>query len=176
MNLASVNYHFQSKEALLTAVIRRSIEPINRERLRLLDALEAEAGDGPLSLEAVVHALLSPMFTLTESMMPLRRLLARLYSDPETSAMQMMFPAVQEVVERFRPAFLRALPGAPFPETMTGMFFSIGAAAHFLATGRLLNMLGQGQVPHEDRFWVLDKLVRYTAAGLRALAAGEARP
>ena len=176
VNLAAVNYHFQSKEALLTAVIHRCIEPVNLERLRLLDALEKAAGDGPLDLEAVVHALLAPMFTLDEAMGSLRRLLGRLYSDPETSALQMMFPAVLEVVERFRPAFLRAMPRARFPEAMTGMYFAIGAAAHFLATGHMLKLLGAGQVPYEDRAWVLDKLVRYTAAGLRALTVEEARP
>jgi hypothetical protein len=88
----------------------------------------------------------------------------------------MMFPAVQEVAERFRPAFLRALPQARLPETVTGMYFAIGSAAHFLATGHLLKLFSAGQVPYEDRAWVLDKLVRYAAAGLRALAAEEAQP
>ena len=44
VNLAAVNYHFGSKEALLREVFRRRLAWLNRERLRALDALESEAG------------------------------------------------------------------------------------------------------------------------------------
>src|SRR5215472_3578898 len=62
VNLAAVNYHFQSKEALLHAVIARRVEPMNQKRLALLDASEAEAGPGPLPLEKVLDAFLRPVF------------------------------------------------------------------------------------------------------------------
>ena len=42
VNLAAVNYHFGSKEALLTALLERRLDPVNRKRLELLDAAEAE--------------------------------------------------------------------------------------------------------------------------------------
>ena len=38
VNLAAIHYHYRSKEALFDAVILRRLEPINRERLELLDA------------------------------------------------------------------------------------------------------------------------------------------
>lgn len=46
VNLAAVNYHFQSKEALVQAVIGRRLGPINVRRLELLDGYEAEAAGG----------------------------------------------------------------------------------------------------------------------------------
>ena len=39
VNLAAIHYHYHSKEELLDAVLMRRIEPANRERLELLDAL-----------------------------------------------------------------------------------------------------------------------------------------
>src|SRR3546814_17714118 len=48
VNLAAVNYHFGSKEALVQAVLKRRLAILNQERLRLLDQLEAEAGGEPL--------------------------------------------------------------------------------------------------------------------------------
>src|SRR5258708_1763757 len=38
VNLAAVNYHFQSKESLIDAVIVRRLEPVNRRRMEMLDA------------------------------------------------------------------------------------------------------------------------------------------
>lgn len=37
VNLAAVNYHFGSKSNLMRSMIRERFEPINQERLRLLD-------------------------------------------------------------------------------------------------------------------------------------------
>ena len=38
VNLASVNYHFQSKDSLIDAVIARRVEPINKKRREMLAA------------------------------------------------------------------------------------------------------------------------------------------
>ena len=55
-NIAAVNYHFGSKDGLLQAVINRRMEPLNAERLRLLDLVESAAGDAPPTVEGVLHA------------------------------------------------------------------------------------------------------------------------
>src|ERR1700730_14909847 len=56
VNLAAVNYHFQSKDALIRAVIKRRIGPVNVKRLAMLDAIEQAAGDGPLPIGPVIEA------------------------------------------------------------------------------------------------------------------------
>src|SRR5713226_3885874 len=56
VNLAAVNYHFQSKDSLIDAVIRRRIVPVNRRRLEMLDA----AGPEP-TVEQIVEAFLAPI-------------------------------------------------------------------------------------------------------------------
>ena len=38
VNLAAVNYHFQSKDSLIEATIMRGAGPINEKRLSMLDA------------------------------------------------------------------------------------------------------------------------------------------
>src|SRR5437867_413927 len=59
VNLAAIHYHYHSKEALFDAVILRRLEPINRERLELLDAYERSAADGKASLEQILEAFLA---------------------------------------------------------------------------------------------------------------------
>src|SRR5882762_6734178 len=56
VNLAAVNYHFQSKDSLMEAVICRRIEPVNRRRLELLEA----TGDNP-TVEQILRAFLVPV-------------------------------------------------------------------------------------------------------------------
>jgi len=60
VNLAAVNYHFGSKEKLTEAVFSRRLEPMNRERIALLDALEAHGGPDSRNLEAIVEAFVGP--------------------------------------------------------------------------------------------------------------------
>src|SRR5215470_4581913 len=75
VNLAAVNYHFQSKESLIDAVIGRRIQPVNQLRLEMLDA----AGSNP-TVEQVVEAFLVPIFSL--SVRPAVPLIGRVLSNP----------------------------------------------------------------------------------------------
>src|SRR4051812_16792293 len=56
VNLAAVNYHFGSKNALIEAVFRRRLDPMNAERIAGLDRLEAEAGDKALQPVEIIRA------------------------------------------------------------------------------------------------------------------------
>src|SRR5579863_5381643 len=56
VNLAAVNYHFQSKESLIDAVIARRIEPVNRRRFEMLDAAGPNA-----TVEQILAAFLTPV-------------------------------------------------------------------------------------------------------------------
>ena len=38
VNLAAINYHFQSKDSLIDAIVARRIEPVNKKRFELLEA------------------------------------------------------------------------------------------------------------------------------------------
>src|SRR5688572_13037304 len=56
VNLAAVNYHFGSKDALIEAVFRRRLDPMNTERISALDKAEADAGGRPLPAETIIRA------------------------------------------------------------------------------------------------------------------------
>src|SRR5712691_12477039 len=53
VNIAAVNYHFGSKEELFQTVLTRRLDPMNQERVELLDALERDARGKALSCEAI---------------------------------------------------------------------------------------------------------------------------
>lgn len=62
VNLASVHYHFGSKDKLIEGVIARLARPINEERLRMLDTIEERA-----AATRRIFWMCSPLFTSPHS-------------------------------------------------------------------------------------------------------------
>src|SRR6185437_8949611 len=84
VNLAAVNYHFGSKDALVEAVFRRRLDPLNLARLAELEKLEAQGGTP--DPEGIIRAFLSPTLRLVEDAKSggrnFIRLLGRTYTEP----------------------------------------------------------------------------------------------
>ena len=167
VNLASVNYHFGSKDALLTALLDRRFEPVNRRRLELLDGLEASA-DGAVDLPALVRAFLSPPFELhpggTEDRRTFLRLVGRIHS--ETDDVRAVFITLFEpIISRFTRAFQHALPHLDADEVAWRLHFLVGSMAHTM-------MWCESFVSHSTRCpdpsEVLASLMQFATAGLAA--------
>ncbi|MEM9151354.1 MAG: TetR/AcrR family transcriptional regulator [Cyanobacteria bacterium P01_F01_bin.3] len=58
VNLAAVHYHFGSKEELFRAAVARFASPVVERELAILDQLQAS--DQPLTVEAILTALIEP--------------------------------------------------------------------------------------------------------------------
>ena len=160
VNLAAVNYHFQSKESLMDAVIERRIEPVNRRRLEMLDA----AGPSP-SVEQVVEAFLTPMLMLEA--LPAIPLIGRVLSNPSQFVDRVYKKHLMHIVQRFSEALGAALPDLPAEDRFWRLQFMAGSMSHVLALSGILPLLS-GQ-PF-DRQRVMSRLVVFLAAGLRAPA------
>lgn len=169
VNLAAVNYHFQSKEALVMAVIMRRVGPVNDRRLALLDACEREAGDGPLPLEEVLNAFVRPVVEIyasnTREFAPL---MGRLYTEPSEFIEKIYKNHMEPVATRFIRAYQRALPGLPRNELVWRLHFSMGALGHTMAASHLLRILSDGQCDPADVEGTLKRLEAFMMAGLRA--------
>jgi AcrR family transcriptional regulator len=158
VNLAAVNYHFQSKDSLIDAIIERRIEPINRSRFEMLDA----AGPSP-SVENVVEAFLVPLLMVeVRAAVPM---LGRVLSNPDQFVERVYKKHLRPVVERFSEAIGRALPDLPAEERFWRLQFMAGSMTHLLALSAVMPLIS-GQ-PF-DRNAVMGRLVPFLAAGLRA--------
>lgn len=178
VNLAAVNYHFQSKEALFMAVIKRKIEPINARRLVLLDGLESQLPEVVPSLEQVTRAFFRPVFEarlLGVELGDFPRLLGRVYTEPGDWVARVFGDAFGQVLERFSRAYRRALPGLTPKDLAWGAHFMIGSMAHYLAAGEILKFMSRGQVDAADTEEAYERLVSFAAAGLQVMASAKGR-
>jgi AcrR family transcriptional regulator len=169
VNLAAVNYHFQSKETLMQAVYTRRIAPINRKRLEMLDRCEAST-DGPLPLDAVIRAFVEPMIRAKEDApgADFRRLLGRMYVEPGENVRRFLMEQIRETARRFTLAFRRALPGLPEVELLWRLHFGVGLLVHTLAGTYHLEVLSDGQCDPSDADALIERMVTFLTAGLRA--------
>ena len=171
-NLASVNYHFQSKEGLLAAIFERYVGPVNHARLEALGAVEAQADGTPPDLEELLRAFLGPAFTRWRQRgaagARFMRLAGRMHAETDEHLRAIFLNQFREVARRFLRAFRNALPHLDENEVNLRMHFLVGAMAHTLLW--IENMPGppfgrRRTVPPEE---ALESLVRFVAAGMTA--------
>ncbi len=164
-NLAAVNYHFGSKDALIQAVFRRILTPLNNDRLQRLDALEARVQEP--SVDEVLTAFLTPVATLwSESKRGpvLVRLFAKTFAEPSTNIRDLVFSEFEGIAARYIPALARAVPHLSRREVMTRLHFLIGSMTHTVTNWDML-----AGAPGADE--LIEQMVTYGAAGFRAPAA-----
>jgi AcrR family transcriptional regulator len=177
VNLASVNYHFNSKEALLGAVVGRRLRPLNARRLALLEQFEAEAGGAPVPVEKVLYALVEPMLApemgLDQS--GFKMLLARMYMEPAVTLRRLFGRELASTARRFVAAVSRSLPGVSHEDVLWRFFFVVGSMAFAIGATPVLDSLSRDGCDTSDSRATVERLVVFGAAGLRADAPRSAR-
>lgn len=117
-NIAAVNYHFGSKEALLRAAVARAMAPVNTERRRRLDQLEAK---GQPTAEQLIRAFIEPGLDLVlrrgERGPVVARFIGRVAFDPSRRIRELYAAESDPVEARYLAALQVALPRAA-PESV----------------------------------------------------------
>jgi AcrR family transcriptional regulator len=171
-NLAAVNYHFGSKEALIEEVFRRRLSWLNESSLKRLDKLEAAAGDGPVKPSQIVEAFFGAALRAAGDAAGggrrFMRLLGRTYTQPTEFVRRFLADEYAEVVRRYRAALFLSLPDTPREELVWRLHFMLGAMSYAVSGSDSLNLLGEGMLDDTDPEVLHARLMSFLLGGLRA--------
>lgn len=170
VNLASVAYHFGSKEGLLEELFAQRAAPIAQERLRLLDKCFEQNASPPL--EDILDAFLRPALTL--GVQPqfggpaFVKLRARLATEPETMTRKILAKAFDQSSKKFIDAISQALPEQPRAEVEWRFHFMLGAMFYTMADSGRIQALTNGRCDPGNVKRALHHMIPFLAAGFRS--------
>lgn len=171
-NVAAVHYHFGSKEELLRAVLSRIVEPVNRERLELLDRAEAAAAPDPPDVRAILEAFLAPDLRIIKDLgqrgIVISRFTGRSYTEPSELVRRMVREQFGELGRRFHGALCRAVPDVSPEELWWRLMGVVAVITYMLASPEEEG--SAGLLDSEDMDMSLRRLIAFLAPGIVAPA------
>ena len=177
VNLAAVNYHFGSKEALIQEVFRRRLDQLNNERLRALDALEAAAAGKPVKPAKIVDAFFGTLLRVAKEDSAggatFLKLLGRTLTEPSDFIRAFLSHEYEHVLSRYKSALFKALPNVPRKEILWRFHFMLGATSYAIAGTDGLKLVTQW-TQEDEREIELDidalnaRLMSFLIGGLRS--------
>lgn len=170
-SLSSTNYHFGTKEALLEAVLRRRVAPLNALRIERLATAREAAGDAPIPLESILAAYVGPFFERRAvdraRGMPQPWAAARLFFDPAPPVTRIRSELLGDVEAHFLAELARTLPHRDRAEIEVALRLTTGLLVHFSAGHVTRGEPAESQQSDHDA--VTQRLFAYALAGWKSL-------
>lgn len=170
VNLASIAYHFGSKDGLLEALFAQRAAPIAEERLRLLARCYEKTGSP--KLEDILDAFLRPALGLGTESHPgnpaFIKLRARLATEPQALSRKILSKAFDTSSRKFIDAIAAALPELPRAEVEWRFHFMLGAMFYTMADAGRIQALTKGRIDPGNVKRALHHMIPFLAAGFRS--------
>ena len=170
VNLASVNYHFGSKDALLFEIFRRRAAEMNRERARRLHEINDQFQGHP-PVREILRALIEPPMLWSKASSERRismQFIIRARSEGTAAVRDALVNDVSHLV-RFAEALKQAMPGLPPEDVYWRLHFVLGMIHNnrFAEFDRL-HVLSDGLTREGDSDALLKRMLDFAEAGFMA--------
>ncbi|OEU76599.1 MAG: hypothetical protein BA869_12035 [Desulfuromonadales bacterium C00003107] len=173
VNLASVSYHFGSKEALVEAIFERRLRPLNEERLGRLEAVRADAsaaGRKPTAEEAL-RAFIEPTLRFRDSAPDARyflHLIGRALTEPDDAVRSIFFRMIGPLFALLFEVLCETLPNLSRNQVFWRLNFAIGAISRCTFLPEKLPVVPPGVELEPSPDLQIDMLVGFLVAGMEA--------
>lgn len=168
VNLASVSYHFGSKDGLIQEVVKKVLNPANEHRISLLEKVVGEQGGvDKVTLEQVLESYIRPVMFPEEhgsNMDILARLAARYLIERDYDVPNSVLVLFGEVFKNYVGIIMIKTPHLTQQEIMQRLLFCIGSGLHYQSFASLANKVA-GKSPEIDRESDFKELVKFVLAG-----------
>lgn len=168
VNLASVNYHFGSKEELIGAVVDDIVRPVNERRLSLLSLIDYTTQD---PIRKIIHAFIDPVFDLSDSGNDdnkYYKLISRCIASRDERVSSIIIKQFPEVLAQFVSALTKALPSMDSNSAHLKIMFMAGALAHSLFHYENLLLISEGRFDLNSTEVLKSELVSFLLTGMNA--------
>ena len=125
VNLGAVTYHFGSKDDLIIEIFKRRMLPMTQERLDMLESAREKAGDRPLSLRAVLEAIIVPQRRVARKYPEYIEFLSRMRAYPNPRFHEVIDSEFNPIFQVFNKALRETLPPMSDSEFSFKMFFFV---------------------------------------------------
>jgi len=173
VNLAAVNYHFGSKQALLETIFIRRLVPLNQLRKQRLTAVaEAARQDGERpDVEELLRAFIEPTLKFGEDDPDSGYQIALVFrslADPDEAVQGLFVQYIAPLGHYLFQLLCEALPELEPEVVLWRMRFAMGCIAQSLEISDQLNPVFEGVPLSRDVDTLIGILLPFLAAGMKA--------
>ena len=172
-NLATIYYHFGSKEGLMEAVLRRRFGPVHEEHFQELRLLQREYHEKPVPLEKLLEAMLLPPLRLATAAgkgETIMRLIGRGVVEPNPRTQELLRRLHRDVRQAYLDAIHRSAPHLPKADLCWRFEFVWGAFIFILCNPSRIKELTGGVCNPSHINDLLAQMIAVFSSGFRAPA------
>lgn len=170
VNVAAINYHFGTKDNLVSAIVTRFLTPLEKEQTRLIQVVMDKAGDNAPILEDLLRSQLEPLYEFTVAhpdWMNVFHQFAAAYENEDVFK-QNLKNILETKLLYLASCLEKALPEIPKMTLLRRIaFFRISAFGIMQGECIMEESIAVLGIDRDPKT-MLEELIRYIAAGLRA--------
>ena len=170
VDLPLLNYHFSNKSELLASIIRRRNDELNAARLEQLDAARKASGNKSPEIEAVLEALMQPLFTRCSNKIGwtyYATVVSQLINGNQFA--NLVHESFDPVAQHYISAMRLALPDTSSEKIYWGYQFVALSMIGAISNARRMQLMSRGQIDPTDLESAYKHLLEFVQSGMRGL-------